>query len=178
MPAGRLPCTQANKLSSKSEMTTITQALSGDVDNVLDVLNDACRHLRSKKIEQWPDCFARGFVDDRIRQGEFYTVSIDNSVVAAFRLIWSDLATWGCDDEQAGYVHTLAVHRKARGQNLGASAIAWASEKAAMRGRRYLRLDCISTNDFLADYYSKLGFSLIREAKVGGVSVQLFQKEL
>jgi ribosomal protein S18 acetylase RimI-like enzyme len=159
-------------------MTTVSTATPADADQILAVLNDACFRLREKQIKQWPESFSRDFVDARIRNSEFYTISLEAEILAVFRLLWSDYETWGLEDGQAGYVHSLAVHRKARGRRLGTTAIAWASDEIAKAGKRYIRLDCVSDNHSLSEYYTKLGFSIVRETIVRGTRLTLFQKAI
>ncbi|MGZ4658156.1 MAG: GNAT family N-acetyltransferase [Blastococcus sp.] len=77
---------------------------------------------------------------------------------AACRLVWSDVAVWGERPGDAGYVHGLVVDRAHAGTGLGRHLLSWAGGRARDRGRPFLRLDCVQTNERLRDYYRALGF--------------------
>jgi ribosomal protein S18 acetylase RimI-like enzyme len=129
------------------------------------------------KIEQWPRFFPRHFLEQCIARQEVWGVEDDNVFLAIFRLIWSDVETWGMDDGKAGYIHTLAVHRRASGRNVGRAAIDLAHDEVIRNGRHLVRLDCVSHNQFLKRYYEGIGFTFVREATVNSTRLNLYEKE-
>jgi ribosomal protein S18 acetylase RimI-like enzyme len=63
---------------------------------------------------------------------------------------------WPGADDDAGYIHRIAVRREARG--LGVELLKFAERATADAGRKLLRLDCYSGNDALCSYYESAGF--------------------
>jgi ribosomal protein S18 acetylase RimI-like enzyme len=145
-------------------------------DEALAVVQDACDRLHEKNIQQWPRIFPRPYLERCLNNQEVWGVEERGTLVAIFRLVWSDPETWGPDDGRAGYVHTLAVHRSAVGKNLGRQALEFAFEEVIRVGRHVLRLDCVSHNTFLINYYTGLGFKFVRERTVRSTVVSLFEK--
>ena len=141
----------------------ICLATSAELDDVLDILNEAARWLASRGINQWPtDGFPRELIADDISRGEVYVARHERRAVGTFTLQWSDELFWPGAAEAAGYIHRIAVRRDARG--LGTELIEYAERATAATGRKILRLDCFSGNEALCAYYERAGF--VRRADI------------
>lgn len=142
-------------------------ATADDLDDVLDILNEAARWLASRGINQWRvDGFPRGLIAGNIARGEVYVARLDRRAVGTFTLQWTDKAFWPGAAEAAGYVHRIAVRRDARG--LGVELLK-AAERATLATRRtLLRLDCYAGNSALCRYYERAGFVRRAEIEVHG----------
>ena len=69
----------------------ISVAVPADVDDVLDVLNEAARWLSSRGINQWPiDGFPRALIAGGVSRGEVYLARRERRAVGTFTLKWSD----------------------------------------------------------------------------------------
>lgn len=147
----------------KGCLVEVSLAVSADLDDLLDILNEAARWLNSRGIKQWPiDGFPRDLIAGDISRGEVYVARRDRRPVGSFTLQWSDELFWPGATEAAGYIHRIAVRREARG--LGIELLKFAERVTAAAGRRILRLDCFSGNDVLCNYYERAGF--VRRADV------------
>lgn len=140
-------------------------ASPADASEVLDILDEACRWLESRGVQQWPEHFEYSWIEPALTRGETWLASSGGPAVATITLSWADSA-WSPDDENGGYLHRLAVRRASAG--LGALLLDWAEVRCLNRGRRYLRLDCVSTNSPLRRYYEKRGFHHQRDVVVVG----------
>lgn len=80
-------------------------------------------------------------------------------------LDWSD-PLWSDVDGTAGYVHRMAVYRRAAG--LGAVMLRWAADAVREHGSDALRLDCVASNARLRRYYEAAGFLHRGNVPVGG----------
>lgn len=141
----------------------ISRATPADIDDVLDILNEAARWLSSRGINQWPtDGFPRELIAGDVSRGEVFVARRDRRAVGTFTLQWSDELFWPGAAEAAGYIHRIAVRRDARG--LGLELLKFAERATAAMGRRLLRLDCFSGNDMLCNYYERAGF--VRRAEI------------
>jgi GNAT superfamily N-acetyltransferase len=139
---------------------TIRQAGHGDLPTVIDILADTAAWLKTKGIVQWPDRFPPSVVISAMDGADLYVVAKGVEVVATITLQWHDPSFWGERDD-AAFVHRLAVRRGHSG--LGRSLLDWAAEQARSKGRTYLCLDCLSTNQRLCRYYEDLGFRAVNE---------------
>jgi GNAT superfamily N-acetyltransferase len=118
----------------------ITPAGPADIDDVLDILNEAARWLASCGINQWRvDGFPRGLIADGISRGEVYVARRDDRAVGTFTLQRSDELFWPGAAEEAGYIHRIAVRRDARG--LGVELLKFAERVTTATGCKLLRLD-------------------------------------
>jgi len=130
----------------------IVLAVRDDIDDVLEILDEAARWLASRGVNQWPtDGFPRELIAGDIARGEVYIAPRDRRAVGTFTLLWNDDLFWPGATEAAGYIHRIAVRRDARG--LGIELIKFAERATAATGRKILRLDCFSGNVALCGYY-------------------------
>ncbi len=141
----------------------ISLATPADLDDVLDILNEAARWLSARGIKQWPtDGFPRDLIAGDISRGEVYIARRERRAVGTFTLQWNDELFWPGATEAAGYLHRIAVRRDARG--LGLELIKFAERATVVTGRKLLRLDCFSGNVALCRYYERAGF--VRRAEI------------
>ena len=125
------------------------------LDEVLAILNSAASWLSSKGVEQWPDRFDADQVLATIIQGHTWLARLDGEAAGTITVNWSDIL-WDSSNDDAGYVHRLAVLRSSPG--LGLRLLEWAAETVRLRGRYFLRLDCVTTNRRLRTFYEAAGF--------------------
>lgn len=150
-------------------------ARSEDADSVYQLLDDAAVWLTARGIEQWkPGALPRRIVENGIARGEVFVVRDADALTATLQLEESDLATWGPDLGDALYVHRLCIERTRAGEGLGLRLLDWAGTVARARGRRWLRLDCVASNDGLRRYYARAGFA---ERGVVDIGVRLARFE-
>ena len=158
----------------------IIRAQQGDLDRVLEILEEASRWLSSKGLEtQWRLSPAfRETIKNNIECGHVYVVKDVEETVGTITLQWSDKEFWGDLPPDSGYVHKLAIKRSHGGKRLGLRMLQWAEAKARAEGKRYLRLDCPASNKTIRDYYEKAGFVHVRDTEMPGWKASLYQKEL
>lgn len=128
-------------------------------------MSDAAAWLQSRGIHQWDWVLGprgREVSLRRINEAETYLV-LDQckEPIATFTLQWEDAEVWGerGRDGLAGYVHGMAVARRAAGQGLGSGMLDLAGYWVANKGRPLLRLDCMARNSRLCEYYRREGFT-------------------
>jgi ribosomal protein S18 acetylase RimI-like enzyme len=166
----------------------ISPATQDDLATILDILEQAAAWLHSKGIVQWQIGEFRGrqlgSITAGIEQGEFHLARLGYSVVGTMRLQWSDPRCWpDVADDDAGYLHSLAIGRDWAGRGLGRRMLEWAEAEVAATGRAYLRLDCVAHNHALVRYYQNAGFIARGERMIhwgnGGISTQArFEKRV
>ncbi len=157
----------------------IRRARENDLDTVLSILEEAARWLISRGIDQWqPGSFSRQRIADRIEREEMYLAELGGRPAGTLALQWSDEETWGEVPKDAGYVHGLAIRRSFAGRGLGRELLRWAENRTASSGKKYLRLDCMTENRALNEYYRQAGFDHRGHARVRGLEVSLYEKKV
>ncbi len=158
----------------------IIQAQQGDLDRVLEILEEVSRWLSSKGLEtQWrPSPTFQQTIKDNIDRGEVYVVKKMEATVGTITLQWSDKKFWGDLPPDAGYIHKFAIKRSYSGQRLGLRLLQWAEAKARAERKSYLRLDCISSNKTIREYYEKAGFVHVGDTEAPGWKASLYEKKL
>jgi GNAT superfamily N-acetyltransferase len=141
------------------------RATSKQAPEVLGVLDEAAAWLRARGVRQWPARFEMTWILDAIARGETWLAMVGDRISGTITLDWSD-PMWSDFAGTAGYVHRMAVCRRAAG--LGAAMLDWAAESARQRGCTALRLDCVASNHRLRAYYESAGFVHCGDRRVGG----------
>jgi ribosomal protein S18 acetylase RimI-like enzyme len=151
----------------------IRVAISGELQDVLGVLDDAASWLQSIGVtEQWPPSFSAdpAWVTRFERwtaDGNVYIARDDDgSAVGCFRLMLSDDHIWQAQPAKALYLHSLAVTRLSAGQGIARHLLDSALEIARANGVDELRLDCWAGNERLRRYYIDAGFEFRGETEV------------
>lgn len=100
------------------------------------------------------------FVTYDVTNGTVYVYEENDTIVGAVSLIpptsW-DENLWD-DPDAAVYVHRLVVDSRHKGKQIGAQLM-----RQAMTESKRIRLDCVATNSFLNEYYSRFGFNYVGE---------------
>jgi ribosomal protein S18 acetylase RimI-like enzyme len=133
-----------------------------DLARYIDLLEEVAGWLASRGIRQWrPGSFrlSRDYYAESIRHGEVHLAFVGQELVGTLRLLLREPVVWPeIVEDDAVYVYNLAVRRSWDGNRFGARMLEWAADRAASIGRRYVRLDCMADNRFLAEYYVRAGF--------------------
>lgn len=156
-------------------------ATSSESDQIISLLKDVAEWLKEQKVNQW-GFLAGGGEDEEIKQAinkrETFIVKRDGEAVATFTLChqqsWWDQHTWGKRNDEAIYLHRLAVRRSQIGSGLGRLALQWLETDLKNQGKRTLRLDCVGENLKLNNFYVANGFHKVGETD----GHSLYQKNL
>jgi GNAT superfamily N-acetyltransferase len=170
------------KFTTSQGELQVNRATAPDFDAVYAIIAEAAAWLQSRDISQWNWFLTdpgKDLVRHRIETAETYLVLDPRAQpLATFTLQWDDEMIWGPrgKDGTAGYVHGLAVRRRAAGIGLGLKMLEWSSNLISRKSRRLLRLDCMAKNEFLCNYYRRAGFTDAgrNDALSIGASQQLF----
>ncbi|MFI1091929.1 GNAT family N-acetyltransferase [Streptomyces sp. NPDC020917] len=152
-------------MSSDGEAWAIRAARDEDAPVIAQMWAEASFWLKSRGYDQWQYPADPVKIGRDIRLGNAFlvfrerecvgTISIDESADPEF---WAESDVPG----DALYVHRIIVLDVARGTSLGASLLDWASERAEIAGKKWLRLDAWKTNSKLGRYYESQGFEHVR----------------
>ena len=143
----------------------IRRAAMEDSGGVLRLLKGSASWLQSKGIRQWdPEYFTLERIQECFQdRSELYVAQINEEVVGTLLIWWSDPQVWEeLDNTDSGYIHRFAVSRNHLGLGIGQSLLQWAENYIRTAGKTLIRLDCMTDNLRLNQYYKDQGFELQR----------------
>ena len=164
MPEPKAKSQEPRAQSQDPTIVTIVAAKPADLDRYLDLLEGVAEWLDACGITQWkPGNFrlAAAFYAESITRGEVHLACDDGGrAVGTLRLVLRDPIVWpDVADDDGVYVYNLAIARDWAGRGLGPSLLDWAAVHAMQLGRSFVRLDCMTGNEFLRRYYERAGFT-------------------
>ena len=110
---------------------------------------------------------------------ELFVAEVAGELVGCVALQEFDEVYWPEDTEDESlYLHKLAVVEECRGSGLADHMIEFSKQEVLRRGRKKLRLDCVTSRTGLVKYYKKKGFTLLEERQVYHGTASMFQMEL
>jgi len=167
---------------------TIVPAQPDDLARYVDLLEEVAVWLEAREIKQWPPGNFRrsaGYYARSITQSEVHLAFIGDELVGTLRVLLREPIVWPeVVGDDAIYVYNLAVRRAWAERRLGRRMLDWAGTRAAALGRKYVRLDCVTQNDFLRDYYTRAGFQERGEIEakfpppVGALRLRRYEKRV
>jgi 8-oxo-dGTP diphosphatase len=137
-------------------------ATADEIDPFIALLEDAAQWMHARRIDQWRPggllAQRRAFVAAQ-SAGELLVAEESGRIVGGGLLRASPDPIWADRPEPAAlYLGKLVVARDRVGDGLGERILAAAENIARERGARWLRLDCVASNESLAHYYQRLGY--------------------
>jgi hypothetical protein len=140
----------------------VRYAEAGDAAACAAILAEAAAHMQLVGARAWDAAdIAADTIQAHIAAGELIVAESSGVIVASQLLQWRDTLFWpDRDDDAAGYLHKVAVRRSHSGGVATVPLVAFASEEAARRGKRFVRLDCAPLPKLMA-VYERLGFTQI-----------------
>lgn len=142
-------------------------ATNHDSSVIIAMLKQVAQWMKDNDINQWRFLLDGG-EDEEIKQAiinqETYIVLKDKNIVATFTLLskqseW-DGHIWGSDiSSKSLYLHRLAITPTYMKKGIGKSILTWIQENASEK--EYLKLDCVTDNTKLNNFYKCNDFELI-----------------
>ncbi|MFS8650408.1 MAG: GNAT family N-acetyltransferase [Caldibacillus sp.] len=123
------------------ERYEVTRATREDAPAILNFLKEVASWVKHKNPQQWRDLL-NGKLDDHImdliEDHETFIIREDGELVATFSLneeqLEHDVRLWGKRDDDAVYLHKLAVSPRMIGSGLGKEIIRYAIEYVRAKG--------------------------------------------
>ena len=159
---------------------TIRQASLPDAEVVADILKEAARWLEQTGMPLWR---ANELETERIvadaGAGLFFLAEYSGESAGTMKFQLDDSVFWpDASQQDAAYIHRLAVRRRYAGTGLSAVLLAWAAERTHQLGRRYLRLDCEASRPRLRAIYEHFGFRYHSDRQVGPYLVSRYEYDV
>ncbi|MDO1514104.1 GNAT family N-acetyltransferase [Maribacter confluentis] len=133
-----------------------------DIEEIFKLYRIASDFQRSKQeVVVWSE-FDRTMVVQEIDQKRQFKLLIDNTIACIWAITFSDPQIWGARNaDTAIYIHRIATNPEFRGRNFVGSIVNWAKKYAALKQKRYIRLDTIGENNGLIRHYTTAGFDFL-----------------
>jgi len=150
---------------------------------VLDYLRSAATTLQQKGVSQWtvwlnPQPTNIDWVEKGIRKGKYYLILKEKSRIGIVRLSETDETYWGQQPSEARYIHSLVIDERFSGLGLGKQVIELMIQQAISDNIPFMRLDCISTNTALCNYYESQGFKKVGQIQMPHSLNNLYEKSI
>lgn len=158
----------------------IELATENDLEAYHQIIIDRCNWLADNNINQWkvnsyPIRYNIDYFKDQMQINKLYIAKKDDEVCGGLLLKDSDEKYWN-DNPDAYYVHHLAT--KINESGLGKILIEFVINQAIKDNKDYFRLDCVSHNEKLNNYYKKLGFEQCGQIQIKNWTENLWQIKL
>ncbi len=156
---------------------TIRQAQPRDEAVVSAILGEAATWLIARDMSMWQqgELEADSITAD-VADGLYFLAECDGVPAGMLRFQLSDPLLWpDVPQDEAAYVHRLAVRRAFAGGRVSQRLLQWAAERAASLGRRFLRLDCDAARPRLRAVYERFGFRYHSDRQVGPYLVARYE---
>ncbi|WP_443079436.1 GNAT family N-acetyltransferase [Streptomyces sp. NBC_01724] len=145
--------------ADRSASAVVRSAALNEADLISEILSSARDDQEVQGLPVSWRVIPRAAVSASVIRGDAYLVQLVQDAVGTFSLEWQDTDVWPeLDNVRAAYLHRLALCPRHHGQGIGSFAVDWAKQAAAERGCSHLRLDAVSANTRLCQWYERLGF--------------------
>jgi GNAT superfamily N-acetyltransferase len=144
------------------------QAQSGDTEEILSLLVETASWLESQGSSQW-NALLQGHdshdTPSAIQRGDVFVFKKEAEIAGMVILMpkpspW-DIKLWGDQahaEDEALYLHRLAIRRKYARTGLGKSILQWSTSGIQFKEKSLVRLDCGADNVTLNSFYAGNGF--------------------
>jgi ribosomal protein S18 acetylase RimI-like enzyme len=162
----------------------LTQVTHSDLDKVLGLFKAAAEKIAKKEIDHWqywknPPPERVKWVEEGIQNREFFFIeSTEHKTIGMVRILKEDKMYWGENNDKAIYVHSLVVAEEYEGKGIGNKVLTKIQNDAQRDCYEYLRLDCVSNNKKLCEYYEKQGFVKVGQKTFSLSTNNLYQKKI
>ena len=157
----------------------ILLAIEEDLEQINKLYVDRLQWFNENNIEQWgnkyPDKYDVLYLKEQLKINKLYVVKNANKVIGSMLLKSEDSKYWE-DSANAYYIHHLVTDINTRG--IGLELIEFAIQQCINDKKQYLRLDTVSKNNWLSEYYKKLGFEFFGTKELKGGVENLWQMKI
>lgn len=155
-------------------------ATEEDLEQINKLYIDRLKWFSENNIKQWGKKYADKYdvlyLKEQMRINKLYVVKNEDQVVIGSMLLKSEDPKYWEDSANAYYIHHLVSDINTRG--IGVGLIKFAIEECINNKKDYLRLDTVSKNNWLNEYYEKLGFEFFGTKELKGGVENLWQMKI
>lgn len=141
---------------------TFSKANIDNLDDILQLFTQRIKWFKEQEINQWQkylEHHPRHEFEDVIVNGDYFILSKNGKIVAGFE-ISCDSKFWNDSSNDAYYIYKIVTTVGIKG--FGNIIFDICENIAKLNDKKFLRLDCLSTNERLNKIYESHGFKLIK----------------
>ena len=133
-----------------------------NIDLILDLYSERMQWFKDNNIKQWNKYLInhpKSEFENAINNKNYYIVKNNGEIIAGFE-VSTDSKDWKDDITPAYYIYKVVT--KVGYKNVGDIIFEKCKEIAKLNGKKYLRLDCLKSNEKLNKIYESHNFKLIQ----------------
>lgn len=159
---------------------TVKSISKKDIDRFSSILISASQWLKNNNQEMWRiDELTPDILLKKNNISEMFIGYVGDEPAGTIIVQKKDDLFWPENfNDDALYIHKLAVDRKFAGQGVSQLLIDWVKSEAGRLGKDYIRLDCATDRFKLRMLYEAEGFKHIGNRTVTGFHVSLYEYQL
>lgn len=140
---------------------TIENSKTKDTSEIFRLYEIAREFQKAKGAVIWPN-FEKELIETEIEEQRQWKILINNQIACVWATTFSDPQIWQERNEDPSlYIHRIATNPNFRGQNLVRDIISWSKKYAKINEKKFVRMDTVSENEGLIQYYQKCGFDFL-----------------
>lgn len=151
--------------NAMEEQLCFQKASIDEVETIMELYVERMSWFKENDIKQWGRYLEnhpkKEFVQV-IEKGDYYILKKQNEIIAGFE-ISTNSKLWNDKTQNAYYLYKVVT--KVGYKNIGSEIFKIAKSMTKENGRKYLRLDCVSSNKKLNELYEKHGFKYVKEGE-------------
>ena len=150
-----------------------------DVPVIFEMILERDQWMKEKGITQWQDThyldiFPLSYYQQEQEKGNLFVLTDNKHNMIASAVVNDYDSNWH-DDKPALYIHCFVSRLNSQG---GSYFLKYIEDYARQLGKHYIRLDSMTSNQLLAQYYQKHGFIAVGEYEEGLYQGTLRQKAI
>lgn len=133
-----------------------------DLSSILNLYSERMKWFQDHHIKQWSRYLLNHPIqefEEAIEGKRYYVIKENGEIIAGFELS-TDSKEWNDNITPAYYIYKVVT--KVGHKGVGKVIFDKCKEMARENGKKYLRLDCLKSNEKLNALYEKHNFRLIR----------------
>ena len=147
-----------------TENLSIREAVTNDINSVMEIIKSCTIDMISKKIFQWNDKYPNIeiFKNDIINK-HLYVLVTENDILGCVSITFEmddfyKKIDWISNTNKNIYVHRLAIHPKYQGLGYAKRMMSFIENMGVENMCESIRLDTFSMNEKNNNFYSRLGY--------------------
>jgi GNAT superfamily N-acetyltransferase len=102
---------------------------------------------------------------ERLAKSEFFVGRASGSLILGFCLAETSSEWWRDLDQESLYFSNLVIRQEYQGRGIGKDVFTFCTQQCISLRKNRLRLDCYAGNEWLCNYYEKMGFVFAKKVE-------------
>lgn len=137
-----------------------------NIDNIMQIINDAKLYFKENNIDQWQNGYPNNHtIENDINNGHGYIVKIDDDIIAYFALSYDNEATYNIiydgswhNDHHHAIIHRICINKKFKSKGLSKAIMSMIEDIIKTNGYDTIRIDTHQDNIVMQALLNKLTY--------------------